>query len=1746
MDDVDATPDPAEASIQIAPSAPQENSDSPTSPGDIIELGDLIVLKTKDQGIIVGIVYYRDEKLIRIKQNNGSNRLIEFKMDGADFADEELDQLISFDIPRKRAAPSFVEQNNLAAGQLMYVYDADGRVQLDGDTGKEYTYTIITADAEADTIVYADKEEKEQTLNFRFRGIPQSAGFRLIQTKEPTEEDQAPARDAAAAAPEPPSLQEQIEQEEIAESAAADADEGEIDFAIIGTVKMPIMAEIRNIPTNEQVYSDVIQKSDLLTDLMKDLNDEKRRNPLLLRKLRTRMELFNALKEDLIVYDINGIPVGSKPTSIYNLIEMFTLSDVPLGRPVLDILHHLHVLNTPPDSNDDVEFDTPVFDGSIRFRNILDYFKVMKEETRLQKTGSDPAEGDKTMQYWPYLQNLYNNIMRPWQPSYESTTSWSAKQDSEFFRKEIPVITEEDATDEEVSVLEDDDEAAEQSGDTFIRAIQTIKFEEEQRNSKAIQTSVVRLDMSIGRALGPIYRTDDRKKNYELRPGESAPVNNFILFPLGLAPYIGNNRSGMLARDVEYSQRPIMTMKELLRLYKGISNTPTSNSIFALNKNGESLGNITLADYLRDISFTGVGFGSFDFIMRQFGIHRFETNSETRPILLNKIAQTQNKIIDHINKLREALEQLEAKGSKTINDRLIGDPLEAETDAEIAIIEAIRESPLLVAILEAFKNSAPRLANNDIAQVIALMKAYPDFFLAMLGNVPAIVAKEELHAKRMQFAAALDTSNKIKQHELNKGQPPTPNSCPHVAILRDIARIKDANERMTKMVKFVTNKEYIGRRDGNWVDCAKCNQHLLCVHDMLQIKQFTRPREQEVILKEIYMKFNGPLVGGHYQCRNCGQPIAELDFDKNLEFDDEGNPMSGRAVLVDRQAEEAERIEQSLLDPTVKDETINVSFKDPKQNDLYEIAKLISEKVGIQLTREAFIRVIEGVQRHLAKQDSRKKYSQKVERLKAQDPAKAARILDYDAFMSRNLIASCAAHVLIEIQTAIPIYRPRYFLPGCAPAGFGGYPLGGSLENMQGINYLACAIAAIKKGGNPFALLEMVSATRQSAWELTGWQNYQSDKQRIEVIASKILQVVNDHILVDATVQHQLKIKNQYLRDTYGANKDTGDFSKDQIPAGFLPHQALITPEEAAKEPIVAEAVKDKRRLAELYITSAHKLARQTAKLYAGSPYAETVCCEASITDPRAFWKAQTAMPELPPRKLQPNRTSSRLTVHFTPRPLPSLLVDASPSLYYRVFLELCAVDPFKGRKHEFGFSNKCVNCGFQLPASLILVKDYIEKTGISKADAKAETKARQSQLEAAEREANTLFQAQGIEINEQTFRDLLNATHNKNSIEPYVYKKPINIYERLSNLAKFEYAPSKDWGTILSKLVDDVQTLDGMEDTSKEDYAPFFARISNELDAAVKYIQKSLSTKTQAIYHTTRFMDNVYTTDETEFNVSHYLEILLSYFLLPLQRICQFEAETANVYVQSSYDLSVEDISRIKHKILIPADKIRVGLVGSFMDPANKFALAKLQYFVTQLSDITNEFKRFNVRNVPGGNYTLMYLLQYCFFMSLASFLNVNEVPAELESVADEVSYINTSSDLMKLVIIRIFEAYNDQKKSYSPEAIKTALRAAAEKETDRIISRISNLSQNEKDLEMINKVLGTGRYAIGGTKAIYKYSAEQQERETLERMAAGIEDFKQMDAADFAELYGGTQRQQTYAGEAGYDNMQYGEEDF
>lgn len=1717
----------AEGSIQIAKRPSEEELGQSAKD---IQLGDEVVILTKNIGEIAGRVYYRDDTLISIKLNNGSNVLLNFPLVDGEFDDT----VIHSRIPPggKRVVPSFVEQHNLQAGQIMYTFREDGLINDDS------AYVITGADAETDKITFTDKEEVEDTIEFNFIGIPRHRPFRVIATAEKPLEDQGDAESASANADadaeDGKSVAELEDEEELAESADAEADE--IDFIIVGTVKMPLIVDIETIPANEQIYSDMIQKADLLTDLMKDLPDVKKKNNYYLRRLRAQTEMFFALRNELLEYSEDGTNIAQKPTSVETLLQLFQITDVPLGRPVLDITQHFHLLNKLPDSDGNIQMNVSLYDKSVKVRDYEAYLQFMKEQSNIQKSGGrNPTTEERVISFWPWLQSFHEHVMRPWTPAYETDNYWYAKQDSEFFRKEVP----------DVDIEREDDITKSHTADNYIRAVKADEFPpKKKRGGKTsddavdVTTTITRIGVSTTRALGPIYRSDEKSKNVLLRGGEAAPINNFVIFPLGSTPYLGNSRSGLLARDVEYAQRTIMTIKQLINFYDGVTDEPKSNSIFALNIDGKSFGNITLADYFDGLSFTGLGMGSFDFILRQFGLNRFEHHPALYAVLLKKMAQTQNALVKYITKIRSELKEYNDAGKNPIVDRLVGAPLEVGGNEEvIGIIETARTAPLLLRVLEEFKNKMQNYANSDIGQVIALLNEYPDFFTAAVGDVPQIYAKDELYATRENFSKNIKIETRKKLHELNKGQKPTPNPCQHVSILRDIRRTTDDNQRMINLISFVG--KFQGRRDANWINCSKCNQHLLCVHELLQIKQFMHPREKEPLLKEIYLNFNGPLVGGHYQCRNCCQPIAELDFDKNLEFDDEGNPMSGRAVLVDKDAARQEQLEQSLMDPTAKEDEQPLTFTNRAHTEIYEIARLIAEKVGIFPKREAYMRIVEGVHNMLLTKDNRVKYTKKLAKLREKNPAEAAKYPEYDVRCSRLLIAGAAAYVLLEIQTAIPIYIPRYFIPGCAPAGFSGFPLSGNIEQRIGINYLACAVSAIRKGGRADYTCELPAPSKLTAWELTGWQVIPSDKARIEQIATLITKIFTDNIVMDARVQHAISLKNQYLRDTYGANKDTGDIAKDQIPDKFLPEQVFIRKDD--KEPVIAEAVKDQRLLADLYIKTAHKFARETAKLYQGSPFAETICCPAPLSDPLAFWKGKADLPALKPRILQAGRKGSRLTVRFTPRPLASLLVDASPQIYYRVFLQLCASGDNIGKPHEFGFTHKCFYCGFQMPASLLLMKDYIEQTGLSKGDEKKVRKERDDQLAAADREANELFSKQGIEINQESFQAILNASHLATAVEPYQLPEVQSNLERLSKLAEPDYPPIPEWNALLQTFSANISRL-GL-DADKADYAEHLDDLSKLLDTSVKEIRRRIKQQSAAF-----FLEKMYTTDSEEggFDLHTFLETITSYFIVPFQRINNGVSSTTNIFVQQSYNLHTDHIDTIESKILAPSEIIRHQLLEQYLDDENQFAIAKLNYFVAQIAEACGLLRHVNARNFPGGNYVLMYIAQVMFFKPLADFLNPNEVPEQIREAADDTGRIDLSAKINITLIEKTFAQFKTEYIGLSPEEIKTELRIRAEKETDGIISRISQMSDNEKTVEMINKTLRIANYAVGGSQAIYKYDSEQYAIEALQRMAAGIEDFGIPEGDEFSTLYGDEQQRQRRSGaEEGYGQAM-NEDDF
>ncbi len=1693
-DFINAGPPVEGSSVQIAASAPVVEAAAPGDPDySVIELGDRVKIITTRYGTLTGIVYYRSEELISIMPDGESNRLRDFALtDTGEFQPEYEITEVKIPIGGKHTVEGFVNQNNLRAGQILEAFDADGRIAR--------YYKVVGANAEEDWIDVqplaaeprAGEEPVEdgdvERVDFDYTGIPRDQDFVILHPREMRELEEEPAVEAID--------ERGVGDEVLHEDFEAPQIVQGITFT--GAVVVPEFIELEEIPETEHTYSDYVQKSDALQDFLELMTDKQRKNPAELRKVRAVTEMFNGLKLETVQYSDDSEykrPIGMKPTTPGTLIDLFAEQNVPLGRPVLETTKNVYkiVEKSPSSGKADIEEDTDASIPGMTVRSWNAELYNWRNALKMDVAGpnapgaaaSSASRTAFTEGYWIFLTNYLNRYARPWDATITDADQWQTKGDTEFFRMEIPNMK--------------------------TKPVSSVKPQVEVGPFGRTKTTLtpINIPFAIDRAVGATYRASKQHRRELLLVGEYAPVSSYVLFPLLATPVLGTKRSGLLARDVEYSQRAFMTLKQIITALGEIEDIPSSNKILALGKDGNTLGNIPVADYLRGIKFGALGPGGFDLIMRQFGLDKYEYSKEIYEVLQAKMASTQNALQVYINTLRSELEEFSSSNPTPAYVPLFGDSFkEGQEVAKIAPLEAARSNPMLQNVLRDLELSAPMMADSDLAQIIALIKHQPDLFLAIAGGQAASVANEQFKARRSAFIKSLESAMRLRLLMLNKGEAPVPNTCKHVEVLAKVRRIDDDAERMAAFLKFVA--KYQGGRDENWINCNVCKKHLVCLHEMLMAKMKFNPREKDTFNKELLLKFNGPLVSGLYQCRNCGQPIRELAYDTNLEFDDEGRPMMGRAVLEDEKALEMDEVAEILATAMGQSTNTTEVFKDPEDKLLYLILRQITDRLSIRIPRERIDKILEGVKSIISRQPTREGHNKTIKRaLEARgEDSKRADIIDYDTRISRMQIGAVGAFVLLEVQTAIPGYMVYATIPGCKPT-FSGYPLGAA-EDTTGIEYMACVISSIR----PADVKMEQGMPHQSPFALSKWHDFADDTRRITRIKMQLETVLEKYVMRMPIAIHAVMSKRSYIREVYGAagNMDDNDRIKDSIPAGFLPRQVVITPEEAAKYPVVAESA-NATAAADLYIQIGHRQAIKTGRIARGNPFAETTCCPAPLEDPQAYWRSVDGLPKLPRRTIRTAITGTRMMQHFAPRHIKVLTAEAPENLYYRMFLNVCASGPNIGRPHELGFSHKCTHCKFQFPESLFSVKDYIQTTGMDKAQAAKEKAARDEELRIAQQEANAMFAEQGIDITPEFFQKILDASHLANSVDPFTMPEAISPYERIAELATLEPPPSPNW---ISQDPDRKGVLDGImiglaklsqsgdnSDSAIEDAVGEIATASRE---AKKYIERTvgdfLPERGRDEDNFNKFMK--FFEGFLEQEAHDFKEILMSHIIVPAQRLLTQCEPSSYTRVSETLQLSVSHYETLL-TMLDSNQNVYMTFREKFSESGSakqKLARIKLTYYVQQMTAIYKGILELNPENVPGGEPVLRYLLKYFFLQCTADLINPTQTPPD----APTVSRFDSSSSLLVSLLIGLMNQYGKERISLDTEEIRNLIQARIEQETELFIDTVKRMTDDEKQLDAIQKNLRMGRYAVGGSTVIYKYDAARWDQEQKERILMGM----------------------------------------
>jgi len=1619
-------------------------------------LGDRLKLTTTKYGLLKGRIYYLDtESLIRIMPDGVSNRIYDIPIVDGDL-DPDLGIIGDIEVINKGPRVGFLSWQGFRVEQTLYSFKPDGSM------GSLYTVTSINE--EKDRLTLRDESDAEIQVDFAFKGIPQDLPFTVLAIKSLDESEK-------------PLTPEEIQEEELAiakaQTPGADAAEAfgeDLDFidlgdldTIVGTFYIQEAAEIGELSTSERIYSELAQKSELLADLISMLDIPSQRNPLLLKRIRALVELCSSLKNSIIRRSRDGRPIGEELVSLTTLADVLRGSVVPIARPVLET-DRILISETA---------DSSVDSDQLVVKNLVETIKESEEFLTTQ--GNIPAfvggAGIGIPRWYQALNSYFTQF--PLGDVYQTSSNgemYSFVQDGEYFRSDAP-------------------------GSDALKGLKRIGSDKTQNKQYANNPAdfVGSIAQSLRRGHGPITRESGTGGVDIVSPADKATVTGYILFPYKaiLSGAIGATRTGLLWDAVLRSKSEKVSIESLLTKLGGVKEERDAQNIFYVDVDDSSAIGVSFSEFMKLVlqSIVLRGPGDMNTIKYDLGIVESELTVEQQAVVETRVKEVIGSLYAMIRQMRAQMPPSTSVLHSFTDNLTLFNQIEA----------AIHGHPLLESILKDLARRTPGYKQVDIAIMGSFLHYAKDYALSVLAGNKRRADVERITLKREIFLRAVQDSLRLQELQRSLGQPPQRNPCPHTDALETIRRITDQASRMGLLTKFI--RLYKGSREENWIQCSVCKEHLLCHHEILQIQQFLHPNEKDILQKQIVLDYAGGLAGSNYICRNCGLPISELDFDKSIEYDDQGRPMMGREVLIDTDDMEQKELNRifSLTKEVVEDAIV---FDTDKKKELYAIARTIADKVGVSIDSAGYKKVVERANAELLQLPSEQSYT------KLKTASKEKQMIDYTKYVSRIKIGYTAALLLLEIQTHAPDYILQFALEGCR-AGFGGYPLQREIEGsdaLVGIQYVACAVSGIQRTDLPW---------------IEGFQTISNkDDKRTQYIADMMKKYLTKLSDTNVSVQQDLDKKRTYIQKLFGDAATKGRH-EERLLSNFLPRMERLdeASENAVKAPSIPEGARGtfgEVLKADAWIRAVNKLAKEHTTVIKGSPFAEAACCFSEIAVPGKVLR-ETSLPPLPISNVL-LQSFTRRTIAYTPM-IPRALqpFHATPALSgaYRVFLQLCWKGPRVGLPHELGYDLKCDWCDTEV-FSTYRTPD-VDKEGTPILNEQA---------------LRSQFDQQGIPVTEQSFQALLDASHMRTAFTPYRTPIPPTPTELLSGLAAIETVPVVDWSSLLNQTMEQLNTLsaDPADIQVIEALNPLRSSLSDAETALKKQLGEAKYTALTSL---------------VDLPPQSVIEIMRSYFLVPSQRLVSNYDASSFLRVQKYYKLANDHVDAVNTILQEHTDYL--SLINLFPEDDAEYtqlekARIKLETYVNQLSAFlkqANELRISRLRytmklSIKTIDQFLKELLRVVIIGPLGDLINPSIIP---DSEEYEGTDSGKSDILLRVFINTMLNKYEKEYLVYNPAIVKQKLEESKEREKQRFIGDMDKLSEDDRRIELMKKRLGLGKWSIGGTKLVYAYDPDQWEknREELQRnyvAAAGLGTDVGPGIDDGLEHGGDT-------GEGGYDNF-------
>ena len=228
--------------------------------------------------------------------------------------------------------------------------------------------------------------------------------------------------------------------------------------------------------------------------------------------------------------------------------------------------------------------------------------------------------------------------------------------------------------------------------------------------------------------------------------------------------------------------------------------------------------------------------------------------------------------------------------------------------------------------------------------------------------------------------------------------------------------------------------------------------------------------------------------GNTWVDKYSGYEIRAIEFDTDEGYEDTGYKMVSREVM-EKDAGDYVLVGQ---DPD------NIISPDTKF--VHNIVRALSSFLGIVQVQIRFIStntIAADRNRRLGKA-----YNEKSAKWKTQRKAAAA----YQDMKNTVLVMLVLSYFVVSIQITIPSIRTRKTFPGCIKS-FSGFPLQDGTD-MSSIIYIACVANKIKSSVEPWNALA---------------------KHNEKTITKKMVDLINKHIMTNATIREMMREKQAYL-----------------------------------------------------------------------------------------------------------------------------------------------------------------------------------------------------------------------------------------------------------------------------------------------------------------------------------------------------------------------------------------------------------------------------------------------------------------------------------------------------------------------------------------------------------------------------------------------------------------------------------------